>query len=48
MPKNINVQVIINKTPMSEQEKILQAVRFVALIYKWDKEEKLKEEKTEK
>lgn len=48
MPKDINVQVTIDKTPMSEQEKILQAARFVALIYKWDKDEKLKEEKVEK
>lgn len=48
MPKNINVQVTIDKTPMTEREKILQAAKVVALLYKWKKEEKIKEEKSEK
>lgn len=46
--KNINAQVTIDKTSMTEQEKILQAAQPIALLYKWDREEKIKEEKSEK
>lgn len=48
MPKDINVIVTIDKKPQSKEEKILQLARIVVLLYKWKREEKLKNENLKK
>lgn len=41
MAKEINVVVTIDKTPMTNEEKILRMAQYVVLIHKWEQQEKM-------
>lgn len=41
MAKEINVVVTIDKTPMTDEEKILRMAQYVVLIHKWEQQEKM-------
>lgn len=43
MAKEINVVVTIDKTPMTDEEKILRMAQYVVLVHKWEQQEKMEQ-----
>ena len=43
MAKEINVVVTIDKTPMTDEEKIFRMAQYVVLVHKWEQKEKMEQ-----